>query len=253
MRRVGAHRHAPATSCQVIATVSRKYRDENKNDNNIFIPSIAFFPPAHLFSDTHFREKFISNGVKRMFIVFEGIDNAGKTYQIGVVRSILREEGYRVSVHKEFFSKIREILKRQMLKGKLPSFVNVIYDNVMAAVGNDNGSGEDDGIVMIDRFIHTVLAYGKTEKENIDWLRSLNRKDLYDLGIFIDITPEEALNRSEKDNDDMSYSWDYLNNARENYLKFVENGELVMVDGMRDRVEVTGEIIQLIRDRLSSE
>jgi len=188
-----------------------------------------------------------------MFIVFEGIANAGKTYQLEVVRSILEEEGYGVSVHKDFFAKIREMLKRQMARGKLPPFVNVIYGSIMGAVGTDNNSEGDDEIVMIDRFIHTVLAYAKAEKQNIDWLRSLPRKDLYDLGIFIDITPEEALNRSEQDNDHMSYSWDYLNNARENYLKFVDNGELISVSGMREKEKVTEEIMELIRSSISSE
>ncbi len=187
-----------------------------------------------------------------MFIVFEGIDNAGKTYQIEVVRSILEEEGYHVGVHKEFFAKIREMLKRQLIMGKLPPFVNVIYDNIMMAVGNGNIGSEDGEIVMIDRFIHTVLAYGKVEKENIDWLRSLPRKDLYDLGIFIDITPEEALIRSGKDNDQMSYSLDYLSAAQENYLKFVENEELISVNGMQEKEKVTEEIMELIRSSISS-
>jgi len=183
-----------------------------------------------------------------MLVVLEGIDNSGKTYQAKALKSKLKMEGVKVNIHKELFSKMRGVTKRLVDEGKLPLIVKKIVYGKIEEHKIENCEWPPREIIIIDRFIHTVLAYAKVSRHYINLCESLKRHHLYDLVIYVDITPDEALERSKIAHDDMRYSWDYLNSARLNYLEFVASNELILLDGMRPKEEVTGAIISLMKD-----
>ena len=182
-----------------------------------------------------------------MFVVLEGIDNSGKTYQTKAIKAELEREGVRAIIRKEFFPKIFEMLKRRYDKGMFSPFVEAMISGVIAMFGVSEAGITDADVVIIDRFVHTVLAYGEADNRSVDIIDDLDRSELYDLAIYIDITPEEAMERSRRGDDNMRYSRDYLSVVREHYLGFVDKGELIFVDGMRPRETVTREIMELLQ------
>ena len=184
-----------------------------------------------------------------MLVVLEGIDNSGKTCQAKYLKSILEGDETRVSIHKELFSKIRGVTMGLKHEGRLPLIVRKIVSGKVEPDEIEKGEWPPREIIIIDRFIHTVLAYAKINRYYMDLCEFLTRYRLYDLAIYVDITADEALLRSKIAHDDMRYSWDYLNSARLNYLKFVESKELLPLDGMRPKEEVTDSIIALMKDR----
>jgi len=187
-----------------------------------------------------------------MLVVLEGIDNSGKTYQAKALKSELEKEGIYVNINKEMFSKIRGVTKRLVDEGKLPQFVQKIAYGKVEKPEIENREWPPRQLIIIDRFIHTVLAYAKVSRYYIKLCESMKRYKLYDLAIYVDITPDEALERSKISHDDMRYSWDYLNSARMNYLNFVESNELKLLDGMRSKEEVTEDIIALMKEHFRS-
>lgn len=206
-----------------------------------------------------------------MFVVLEGIDNAGKTYQGQIICSLLGKEGYRVEVYKKLHLKILETLKRQLGIAATSSGLENFFDPTLKSKSNSvpskdvhkkygeprsdtlegfgcvkEGQGADR-IVIMDRFIHTVFAYGEAAPWTIQWLRTLPREKLYDIVIYIDITPEEALERAKSTNDVRKYTHDYLDSARKKYQKYLLKGEMIPVNGMQPREDVTRDILATMR------
>lgn len=185
-----------------------------------------------------------------MFVVFEGIDNSGKTFQAGAVRKELVLGGHTVRVRKNLFLKLAEVLQRQSDLGKLPLAVASFLNAARAAFGADERERDPGEIVIIDRFVHTIIAHGRAGDMDVTWIEGVRRTELYDVGIYIDITPEEAVRRAEFPGAEMEYSAEYLEQIRNHYLRFVEAGELILIDGMRDREMVTRDIMKILEKRL---
>ena len=186
-----------------------------------------------------------------MIVVLEGIDNSGKTYQANELKRILERQGTEVNINKEFFSKIRGVMTKMVNDGRIPSVVQKILEIKVVGHESKNCNWPPRELIIIDRFIHTVLAYAKVNDYYMNLCETLKRYRLYDLAIYVDITADEALERSRIANDNMDYSWDYLNSARMNYLKFVKSDGLKLLDGMRSKEEVTESLIALIKDHFN--
>ena len=139
------------------------------------------------------------------FIVFEGIDGAGKTTHIPLLAEYLRGKGRRVAVTAEPTDGETGKMLRRALSGAIPStpcelaalFVldrirhNVAPGGIEALLA----AGED---VICDRYYYSTLAYQGSETD-LKWLAEMNLSCPAirhpDLCIFLDLTPEESLAR----------------------------------------------------------
>lgn len=139
------------------------------------------------------------------FIVFEGIDGAGKTTHIPLLAEHLRGQGRRVAVTAEPTDGETGKMLRRALSGAIPStpcelaalFVldrirhNVAPGGIEALLA----AGED---VICDRYYYSTLAYQGSETD-LKWLAEMNLSCPAirhpDLCIFLDLTPEESLAR----------------------------------------------------------
>lgn len=139
------------------------------------------------------------------FIVFEGIDGAGKTTHISLLAEYLRGQGRRVAVTAEPTDGETGKMLRRALSGAVPStpcelaalFVldrirhNAAPDGIEALLA----SGVD---VICDRYYYSTLAYQGSETD-LSWVAEMNlscpaiRRP--DLCVFLDLTPEESLAR----------------------------------------------------------
>lgn len=149
------------------------------------------------------------NDNKGRFIVFEGIDGAGKTTQIERLAAKLRAEGRKVTVTAEPTVSVSGGLLRDALGGLQKRtacemaamflldrvFHNVSPDGIRAMID----AGYD---VICDRYYYSSMAYQGSQTD-FKWVKDMNlgcpeiRRP--DLCVFLDLSPEESLARIGRD------------------------------------------------------
>jgi len=107
---------------------------------------------------------------------------------------------------------------------------------------------EKGKIVVSDRYVYSSLAYQGAAGLDIKWIEEINRLALPpDLAIYIDVPPEVVVKRIRRKKSVME-RLETQRRVREVYMKFVENGKLVPVDGDRRKDEVAKDILTGVLD-----
>ena len=140
------------------------------------------------------------------FIVFEGIDGAGKTTQIELLEQHLKASGRRVWRTAEPTESVSGGLLRDALSGisarsACEMAALFVLDRIFHNVNPVNGIEKmlSEGIdVICDRYYYSSLAYQGSETDE-RWVREMNlscpeiRRP--DLCVFLDLTPEQSMAR----------------------------------------------------------
>ena len=144
-----------------------------------------------------------------MFIVFEGIDGAGKTTQINLLADALRAKGYDPYVTAEptgmqTGKEIRRVLSGAVSKTPTQVAAMFVQDRI------DHNVDPEQGIeamlaagkaVICDRYYYSSLAY-QGSLTDFDWVMAANctcpEIRHPDLCIFLDLSPEESMRRITK-------------------------------------------------------
>lgn len=139
-----------------------------------------------------------------MFIVFEGLDGAGKTTQIKLLADALRRHGYTVTVTRDpggtgAGDKIRQILLYNDMSpmAQLLLFAASRAELVHAVIMPALQRGE---VVLCDRFTDSTMAYqGYGHGLNMNYIQQLNDMSTFglipDLTIYLDISVKECMRR----------------------------------------------------------
>ena len=146
---------------------------------------------------------------KAKFIVFEGIDGSGKTTQINKLCEYLEGKGRKVYVTSEPTISMTGGILRDALSGvskrttceMAAMFVlDRIFHNVNGKWGIEKML-EDGYDVLCDRYYYSSLAYQGSETD-FEWVKRMNLDcpeiRTPDACIFLDLTPEESLERISK-------------------------------------------------------
>ncbi len=140
------------------------------------------------------------------FIVFEGIDGAGKTTQIELLIRRLQADGRRVYRTTEPTESVSGGLLRDALSGvskrtACEMAALFVLDRIFHNTNPVNGIEKmlADGVdVICDRYYYSSLAYQGSETDE-RWVREMNlncpeiRRP--DICIFLDLTPEQSMER----------------------------------------------------------
>lgn len=140
------------------------------------------------------------------FIVFEGLDGAGKTTQIKLLAAALEAKGHKVKLtaeptEYESGRALREALSGRVKKTPCEMAVMFTADRIAHNKNEENGIDRllrDGYTVISDRYYYSSLAYQGSITDP-DWVAHLNldcpeiRKP--DLCIFLDLSPEESMTR----------------------------------------------------------
>ncbi|MFN4133741.1 MAG: dTMP kinase, partial [Candidatus Hadarchaeales archaeon] len=108
-------------------------------------------------------------------------------------------------------------------------------------------------IVINERYIHSSLAYQCARGAPEKLVKTANAyAHPPDLGIFIDVPVEMAMERVRKARspDKFEENMRLQEKVRKNYLKYVKKGELKIVDGSRSPAEIQKEIRSLVSNLL---
>lgn len=199
---------------------------------------------------------------KGVFIVIEGLDGSGKTTQARLLAKKLSKK-YNIFLTTEpSRGKIGSYIREYYLyeKQRLPTDVEALLfaADRLEHVKKELVPALDEGkLVICDRYLHSSLAYQGSSGLSIDWIRGINSKALQpDIGVFIDLAPEVVLKRLNRKKSVME-TLETQQKVREIYLKFVENGELVRIDGDKPKEDVATnlyskvtEMIEPLRDSI---
>ena len=193
------------------------------------------------------------------FIVFEGIDGAGKTTQIELLERCLKEQGRRVYRTAEPTESVTGGLLRDALAGiskrtacEMAALFTLdrIFHNVNPVHGIEKMLA--DGIdVICDRYYYSTLAYQGSEIAG-DWAfdMNLNCPEIRrpDVCLFLDLTPEQSMARISKGRvtQEIYETREKLEQVRQKFYSVFErlgkDEHIVIVDASRSIEEIAEEI-----------
>ncbi len=202
-----------------------------------------------------------------MFITFEGIEGSGKSTQIELLRSSLKEEGNAVEILREpgttqLGEKIRDIFLEKTTE-KVDPITEAFLLYASRKHLDQNFLQEhlkNRSIVIADRYSDATIAYqcfGKGLSE--DFVQYIHEKsDLLspDLTFYLDITAEASKARiNDRELDRMeSESLDFFNKVRAGYLEIAKlNADRVIVlDAELSVKDLQDQIFKEVKNRLDA-
>ena len=164
-----------------------------------------------------------------MYIVFEGIDGAGKSTQIEMLKEWLEANGFRVETlveptDSEIGKLIREMLQRPDAEtDKLQKTLGLLFaaDRMLIM----DKLEDESKIIISDRSFISSLAY----QEPAEWIEELNKyAKKPDLLLLLDLDPKTSVART--DGKDTFENEEYLTKVRENYLDLAKNYTCEIID-----------------------
>lgn len=193
---------------------------------------------------------------KGFFICVEGLDGCGKTTQTKLLVRALRRKGYDAAYTSEpSRGKIGAFIKKRCLPGRnrRSGIVEALlfaadrFEHVEKEITPALNQGK---LLVSDRYVYSSLAYQGATGLDLKWIQTINEHALRaDLSLFIDVEPEIAMKRL-KPRKSVMEKLETQRRVREVYLKFVEKGDLVRIDGNKTKKEVADDIAALVLDFL---
>ncbi|MBQ9749372.1 MAG: dTMP kinase [Clostridia bacterium] len=200
------------------------------------------------------------------FIVFEGIDGAGKTTQINLLREALEKRGYSCAVTAEptdlpSGKAIRRALAKEVDSTPLQMAEMFAHDrelhNTDAQVGIEKLL-KDGTTVICDRYYYSSLAYQGTVL-GYDTVAALNLDNpnirTPDVCIFLDLTPEKSLQRigARGEAVEMYENLDYLTRTRTTFFEIFDklrqrDEKIAIIDADGSVEQVSARIFAAVAD-----
>ena len=191
-----------------------------------------------------------------VFIVFEGVDGAGKSTVCREVAEILTSRGMDVLVTAEPTHEGIGAFIRSGDAGRISQRTEAL---LFAADRNDHteriseevGSGK---VVLCDRYFASTVAYQSAklagDGTDRDWLISINSDFIGrpDATILLDIDPAAGLSRVDSRGEQVSKfeNLDFLRQVRDNYLSLAGEFGFDVVDASGDRERVLADVMGVI-------
>ena len=198
------------------------------------------------------------------FIVFEGIDGAGKTTQIDLLTKYLQSKGRRVYRTAEPTESVSGGLLRDALSGvskrtACEMAAMFVLDRIFHNVNSVNGIEKmlADGVdVICDRYYYSSLAYQGSETDE-KWVRDMNlncpeiRRP--DVCICLDLTPEQSMARIDcgRVTHEIYETTERLTRVRNQFYRVFEmlkeRDNICIVNAAGTIEEIHGKIVEILK------
>lgn len=201
---------------------------------------------------------------KSKFIVFEGIDGAGKTTQIELLCAALEKRGLKCKITAEPTDlpsgrEIREALSGKTKKTPIEMAEMFACDRAIHNTHPEEGINRAlaDGITVVsDRYYYSSLAY-QGAALGYETVAALNLDNesirTPDLCVFLDLTPEKSLERIGKRGEatEIYENFDYLTKTRAMFFDVFERlrarGErIAIIDASGSVSEVSERVLEAV-------
>ncbi|MBQ5633891.1 MAG: dTMP kinase [Clostridia bacterium] len=205
---------------------------------------------------------------KGIFIVFEGIDGAGKTTQVNLLAQNLASLGREVSLSAEPTTlatgkAIRRALSGEEKKSECEMAAMFVLDRIAHNINSETGirALTERGIdVISDRYYYSSLAYQGTATD-YEWVKAMNINSPEirrpDLCIYLDLLPEESLERISRGRESLEIyeNLEKLTAVRAKFLSVVEDlrrdGESIyVVNAARAAEDIAKEIFEIVKKHI---
>lgn len=176
-----------------------------------------------------------------MYIVFEGIDGAGKSTQIGMLKEWLEANGFSVETlveptDSEVGKLIRKILQRpDATSDRVQKTLGLLFaaDRMLIMDMLEDKSK----IIISDRSFISSLAY----QEPREWIEVLNRyAKKPDLLLLLDLDVKKSVSRTS--GEDTFENEEFLTNVKANYLDLSKNFQCEIIDANNGVNKVSSDI-----------
>jgi dTMP kinase len=192
---------------------------------------------------------------KSIFISVEGLDGSGKTTQANLLAKRLQKTHKIFCTAEPSHGKIGTFIRDGCLyeKNRLPIEAEALLfaaDRIEHMQNEIAPALAEGKIVICDRYIYSSLAYQGSTGLSLDWIKTINSRALQpDFSIFIDVSPERVLERLQRKKSVME-TLETQQKVREIYMKFVEKGELILIDGDKPKGKVFAELYSKVSSLL---
>lgn len=186
-----------------------------------------------------------------MLVIFEGLDNCGKTTLVQMIKDYYSKLGIDAEVSKEFETNIGKELKNMAKAGTLDPILKAYLFATDRYIRMKNITQDDlkNKIMLFDRYVPSALAYRMAEGVDKNWVTNINSVfPKADIGFFIDITPEESVNRNTDSKFNIISTTKHLDRVRSAYLSILEENNLIYINGMQSIENIFVEVIVKIEE-----
>ncbi len=186
---------------------------------------------------------------KGFFICIEGLDGCGKTTQTKLLVKKLEKKYAAIYTAEPSQGNVGKFIKEHCLHSK--SRGSAIVEALLFAadryehIQNEVIPALNEGkLVISDRYVYSSLAYQGAAGVDLNWIRTINEHAIPpDLAIFVDVDPETVVKRLKPQRSVME-NLETQERVQEFYLKFVNQKELVRIDGNSEVTRVSDEILK---------
>jgi dTMP kinase len=175
-------------------------------------------------------------GKKGIFIVIEGLDGSGKTTQANLLEKKLSQKHDVMLTAEPSRGKIGTFIREACLyeDKRLPTEAEALLfaaDRIEHMYSQLKPALDVGKLVICDRYIYSSLAYQGSAGLSLEWIKTINARALQpDFSIFIDVPAERVVERLKRKKSVME-TLETQKKVREVYLKYINKGELVRIDG----------------------
>lgn len=193
---------------------------------------------------------------KGVFLVIEGLDGSGKTTQATLLAQKLVDKYDLYLTAEPSRGKIGTFIREGCLyeQTRLPTEAEALLfaaDRIEHMVTELKPALDAGRLVICDRYFYSTLAYQGSAGLSLDWIKTTNARALQpDFSIFIDVPPERVLERLQRKKSVME-TLETQQKVRKVYLKYVKNGELIRIDGDKEKVAVAEELYAKVSELLA--
>ena len=180
-----------------------------------------------------------------MYIVFEGIDGAGKSTQIDLLKVWLEKNGFNVEcvvepTDSEVGKLIRKILQRNdATSDRIQKTLGLLFaaDRMLIM----DKLNDESKVILSDRSFISSLAY----QEPADWIKQINKYAKEpDLVLLLDVDVKTSVNRCSKE--DEFENEEFLNDVKANYLNIISNFNHEIIDASAGVNKVSTDIKKVV-------
>lgn len=137
------------------------------------------------------------------------------------------------------------------IEGSLDSILKSYLFAADRYIRMKNISQEDmnNKILLFDRYVPSAIAYRMSEGVDKNFILNINSVfPKADIGFFIDITPEESVNRNTDTKFNIKSSVEHLGEVRKAYMPILEENNLIYINGMQSIDQIFHEVLQKLEE-----
>jgi len=195
-----------------------------------------------------------------VLLAVEGIDGAGKTTQVELLRQALEASGEEVEVSKEptngkYGKRIRESAHngRLHLREELEILIKDRQDHLRRKIRPALEAGK---IFVLDRYFYSTIAYqgARFGSEDISWLDKVVREEAPDMVFLLDIDPHVSVERIKHGRNETPNQFErvpYLSQVRQVFNNLADVDDLLWsINGARSEMEIHHTILSLLLQKV---